>query len=125
MQRQGGVNNCWWAGNLVLREVSSCLRQVLRSADQAGRYGGDEFCVLPSCTTTAEAMERLERLRQSVTTLRMDSAPLVRITLSIGMASYTDVMGDTTAWLQAADKALYAAKQRGRDCVVVAAIAVS
>ena len=113
------------AGDIVLREVSICVQQMLRGVDQAGRYGGDEFCVVLPCTSITDAMQRLERLRQSVTALRMDSAPLVSITLSIGMASYTDAMGDTTAWLKAADKALYAAKQNGRDCVVAAPVATS
>lgn len=107
-------------GDIVLREVSECLRQSLRAVDQPGRYGGDEFCVLLPCTKTQNAKEILEHLRQSVRNLHIESAPQLRITLSIGMAAYGEEMADHTAWLEAADKALYVAKQRGRDLVVVA-----
>lgn len=107
-------------GDAVLREISEHLRLGLRSADQAGRYGGDEFCVLLPCTETANALEALERLRQSASTLLFDSVPQLRTSLSIGLAPYQDDMADTAAWIKTADKALYAAKQRGRNRVVAA-----
>jgi diguanylate cyclase len=113
------------AGDIVLREVSEHLRQGLRTADQPARYGGDEFCVLLPRTKTGEAWELLERLRKSVATLQINSAPQLRISLSIGMAAYSDGMLDTAAWLQATDEALYVAKQRGRDRVVQAAPAAA
>lgn len=109
------------AGDIVLREVSEHLRLGLRSVDQSGRYGGDEFCVVLPCTHSADAMGVLERLRQSATALRIDGIPQLRITLSIGLAAFTDEMADASAWLQAADKALYVAKKRGRNQVVASA----
>ena len=108
------------AGDAVLRAVSEQLRVSLFSLGQAGRYGGDEFCVLLPDMDTADATARLERLRQSAANLRLDNVPQLQITLSIGLAAYAHEMTDTAAWLQAADSALYAAKQQGRNRVVAA-----
>ncbi|MFZ2320409.1 MAG: GGDEF domain-containing protein, partial [Pseudomonas sp.] len=92
----------------------------LRGADTAGRYGGDEFCVLLPRATQAQAHEVLERVRAAVSALRFAEAEHLQVSLSIGIAGYSPALADTTAWLNAADAALYQAKHQGRNCIVLA-----
>ncbi len=106
------------AGDAVLRAVSQHLHISLRSVDQVGRYGGDEFCVLLPCTGAAEAWQLLEKVRQSAEHLKVSDDPQLRVTLSIGLVGYSPTMRDTDTWLHAADQALYLAKRRGRNRVV-------
>ena len=108
------------AGDSVLREVGECISRNLRGADTAGRYGGDEFCVLLPRATPAQAYEVLERVRAAVSALRFVEAEDLQVSLSIGIAGYSQALADTTAWLNAADAALYQAKNQGRNCIVLA-----
>lgn len=108
------------AGDSVLREVGECISRNLRGADTAGRYGGDEFCVLLPRATPAQAYEVLERVRAAVSALRFVEAEDLQVSLSIGIAGYSPALADTTAWLNAADAALYQAKHQGRNCIVLA-----
>lgn len=77
--------------------------------------GGD----LPN-TPPVLAGEVMERLRQELSGVRSPLAPDLKITLSIGLASYSPFQLDATHWLKVADQALYQAKHRGRDQVVTA-----
>jgi diguanylate cyclase (GGDEF)-like protein len=103
------------AGDDVLRRVSRILAACVRRGDVAARYGGDEFCVLLRDTETAAAMEVAERIREQVAGLWVgqDRAP----TISIGVAVLNGHR-DAEDLLEQADKAMYAAKQAGRDRVV-------
>lgn len=101
------------AGDSVLREVGECISRNLRGADTAGRYGGDEFCVLLPRATPTQAHEVLERVRAAVSALRFAEAEHLQVSLSIGIAGYSQALADTTAWLNAADAALYQANTRG------------
>lgn len=107
-------------GDSVLRLLGERLVLSLRQEDMAGRYGGDEFCVILPNTPPVLAGEVMERLRQELGEVRSPLAPELRVTLSIGLAGYSPFHLDATQWLQAADQALYQAKQRGRDQVVTA-----
>jgi diguanylate cyclase len=103
------------AGDQVIGEVCVILRAELRSADTAGRYGGDEFGVLLPGTDREAAMEVAERLRRAVATqVSVDGVP---VTLSIGLAQLAPGMEAIEDWTGAADDALYRAKDAGRDCV--------
>ena len=102
-------------GDQVIHEVCGLLRAGLRSADTAGRYGGDEFGVLLPGTEREAAMEVAERLRRSVAA-RVAVAG-VPVTLSIGLAELRPGMETIEDWTGAADEALYRAKEAGRDCV--------
>lgn len=107
-------------GDNVLREISRILTANLRTTDLAGRYGGDEFCVILPDTGPVHATQILERLRTAVETLHDPRHPALKLTLSIGVATRTPDLTDADMWLNEADKALYAAKHNGRNRVVVA-----
>ena len=107
-------------GDSVLRMLSERLVLCLRQEDMAGRYGGDEFCVILPNTPPVLAGEVMERLRRELGEVRSPLAPELRITLSIGLAGYSPFQLDASHWLEAADQALYQAKRHGRDQVVTA-----
>lgn len=103
------------AGDQVIHEVCAILRDGLRSADTAGRYGGDEFGVLLPGTERQAAREVAERLRLAVATrVAVGGVP---VTLSIGIAELAPGMEAIEDWTGAADEALYRAKDAGRDRV--------
>jgi diguanylate cyclase (GGDEF)-like protein len=108
------------AGDQVLREVARTLREGLRTVDALGRYGGEEFVAVLPHTPSVEALATAERLRRAVAEADLSSGGKpIRATISVGVASCPapgmDAPGDL---VRAADKALYAAKQAGRNRVV-------
>jgi len=109
-------------GDWVIKQVAGMLREQRRGGDVACRYGGEEFVVAMFETTAELAAERAEALRESIQTIRLpppyDDDP--GITISIGMASFPSDGSSQSELLAAADGALYAAKRRGRNQVVVA-----
>jgi diguanylate cyclase (GGDEF)-like protein len=108
------------AGDKVLREVANVLvRQFPRRSDLVARYGGEEFaCVLPE-TALEDARMLADRMRVAIRGKTIDLGETkLTVTISAGVASLAE--GDATAELiERADKALYAAKHGGRDCVGV------
>lgn len=106
-------------GDLVLRRLSEFMREHLRADDLAGRYGGDEFCVLLPRLKPDAAREVLARLSRELALQHWDGVPELRISLSIGVAGFDPGMPDVTEWLRRADQALYEAKGQGRDRIVL------
>jgi diguanylate cyclase len=104
-------------GDCVLRQLSQALKRNLRDDDQAGRYGGDEFCVILPGAQQAQACLAMERLREQVAAYRNPQLPDLRISLSIGLSAFHPGLHTPEHWLQEADQALYAAKHQGRDQV--------
>ena len=100
-------------GDEVLRKCAITLEQNLRGMDFAGRYGGDEFCVLVSETSPAGARRVAEKLRESLKKPR-GALP----TVSIGLAFWAPYCSVHDV-IKRADAALYDAKHAGRDQVVV------
>ena len=107
-------------GDAVLRHLSKEIKANLREDDLAGRYGGDEFCVILPETSLQQAARIMERMRQRVAAYRDESLTELRISLSIGLATCRTDFDDPVAWLNEADRALYTAKNNGRDQVGVA-----
>lgn len=104
-------------GDCVLRQLSAELRRNLREGDQAGRYGGDEFCVILPGTSETQACQTMERLREQAASYRNPQLPHLRISLSIGLSPFEAGLDSPEQWLEQADKALYTAKHAGRDRV--------
>lgn len=104
-------------GDIVLRQLSKVLRQNLRTTDLAGRYGGDEFCVILPDMPLHRATEVMDALRDRFNALAYTQDPTLRASLSIGLAPYQPAHADSTSWLNDADQALYEAKSSGRNRV--------
>ncbi|MBB6184955.1 sensor domain-containing diguanylate cyclase [Oleiagrimonas soli] len=105
------------AGDEVLRQVSRVIRDHLRSDDMAARYGGDEIVVaLPGMD--AQAATRIaETLQQAVRALRLrlPGGEPIAITLSIGVAAVPEHVATAEQLAEAADRAMYRAKEAGRN----------
>jgi diguanylate cyclase len=106
------------AGDIVLRQLSKVLKQNLRATDIAGRYGGDEFCVILPDLPLASAAAAMDALRARFATLGYEQSPALTVSLSIGLAAFSLAHTDATLWLNDADQALYAAKTTGRNRVI-------
>lgn len=109
-------------GDIVLREVALRLAGFIRTTDFPARVGGEEFAVILHEPLPTSMREVAERVRRAV-----GSAPVrlgdrfVQVTVSIGVAAWpAKDVADRASLYEAADKALYAAKQAGRDRVVIA-----
>lgn len=107
-------------GDTVLRQLSAELKRNLRDGDLAGRYGGDEFCVILPDMSSDQAEEVMERLREVLNAYRHAQVPELRVNLSIGLAAHQLSFTDAIAWLNDADKALYIAKNTGRNKISLA-----
>lgn len=106
-------------GDLVLAGVGGLILKRMRSIDTAGRYGGEELCILLPGTGTVGAVAVAEDLRRQIEASRfVDGGQSVQVTASFGVAA-TDVgvLSDAESLFKAADQALYRAKEKGRNCV--------
>ena len=109
------------AGDEVLRKVAQCLDSCIRDQDSVYRYGGEEFAVLATDTTTEEGFAIGERLRAAVEELSLGTLP--GVTVSVGVSNYKGTCSEPEQLVEFADQALYAAKNAGmvhrRGVVVV------
>jgi diguanylate cyclase (GGDEF)-like protein len=107
------------AGNRLLRGLATTIVAELRGTDVAARYGGDEFIVLLPETGTKGAMEVAERIRSTVAARPIEcDGRKVATSVSIGVASYPEDGHTLDALATHSDRALYAAKQAGRNCAM-------
>ncbi|MGB5548644.1 MAG: diguanylate cyclase [Polyangiales bacterium] len=106
------------AGDRVLRELGQVLRRVKRETDLVARFGGEEFCVLCEETDSHGAQLLAERVREELesTELQTELGPL-RVTASLGVATFPDHASSAPDLFVQGDKALYEAKSRGRNQV--------
>ncbi|MBN2361720.1 MAG: diguanylate cyclase [Deltaproteobacteria bacterium] len=110
-------------GDHVLKQVARTLRRQLRKGDVLARYGGEEFCAILVRTQLDQAVEAADKLRRAVaerTYARVRSDRRLKITISAGVAELQESHSGPTELLDAADSALYLAKNAGRNCVRVA-----
>jgi diguanylate cyclase (GGDEF)-like protein len=109
------------AGDAVLGALGQRIRQVLRRSDVRCRYGGDEFMVILPETPAAGAARVAEWIRGEIEQLEIADVPGIALSVSIGAATATpeEAVDDL---LERADRALYAAKAAGRNCVRTAPV---
>jgi len=105
-------------GDAILVRISQVMNATVRESDLLARYGGEEFVVLAG-TDLEGAITLAEKIRMAVmeTPVLIDEAAhTAQVTVSVGVAVYR---GDRKAFFRAADRALYAAKAAGKNCVVI------
>lgn len=101
-------------GDETLVELAKLLQNETYSGELVARYGGEEFVVVCPGTDAGQAMKRAERLRGAVSKLKIPSMPGHKLTASLGVTTYEP--GDSAlGMMERADKALYQAKENGRD----------
>jgi len=109
------------AGDAVLVAVAMQLKQQLQGRCSLARLGGEEFAVLCPASGRSAALGLAEELRVAVAATALLDLPVpTQVTASIGVALF-EGKGSLDDWMRAVDRALYAAKARGRNCVVEAA----
>jgi diguanylate cyclase (GGDEF)-like protein len=102
------------AGDEVLREIVQLLLRSARTTDVIARFGGEEFAVVLPETTAEGAAAVAERLREAVAGAPW---PLTPVTISVGVAGVEEGHREAEFLVAAADRALYAAKEAGRNRV--------
>jgi diguanylate cyclase (GGDEF)-like protein len=112
-------------GDTCLSTVAQALAAMLkRPADVGARYGGEEFAAILPDTSSEQARTLADAIREHIASLALEHAPSAarpHVTLSIGVASFDPQrLNEAATLIEAADKALYAAKRAGRDRVAVA-----
>lgn len=118
-------------GDALLSHLGKLLLNAIRDSDLAARYGGDELLILAQNTTASAAGILAERLRQHVKTnqlvLSSDASQRqeIQVTVSIGVAGLGQEVTDSQSLIECADKALYRAKEEGRNCVIIHDVTMS
>lgn len=106
-------------GDLALQSVARRLRQSIRKSDLAARLGGDEFVLAFPATDAAQAVGRLDGLRQEIAGLRVPMGRgELKLTISVGVASWPEEGEAFEAVLAIADARTFEAKRLGKNCVV-------
>ena len=107
-------------GDQVLQFLASELHSTIRGTDIVGRYGGEEFVIFLSGSNGKAAMDLAERLRRMI-----EEAPFfvgekeIGITISLGVAEYNENSPNLETLVARADQALYVAKHKGRNRVIL------
>lgn len=122
------INDTWGhaAGDSALQQLGTILRSNARKIDTVGRLGGEEFAILLIGTSPAESESYAGRLRQMVAdTPVAHEGKLIQMEVSIGVSAVYVTDANATVALARADRALYIAKQQGRNRVVMADVSTS
>ncbi|HXH89825.1 MAG TPA: GGDEF domain-containing protein, partial [Gaiellaceae bacterium] len=107
-------------GDEALAAASATMRATLRDSDLVGRYGGEEFLILLPDTDLDGAVVLAEKLCAEIARIEVPDVDRA-ITASFGVAAYPADAPDGEMLVRMADRALYGAKARGRNCVVASA----
>jgi two-component system cell cycle response regulator len=111
------------AGDAVLRSVAACVQATIRPEDVLARYGGEEFAVILKTVSARSAQVMAERIRSAIEEHTTDfNGITIGATVSVGAvhAAGGKAVEGPVAFIAAADGALYQAKHKGRNCVVMA-----
>lgn len=104
------------AGDEVIRQTAKIAKETVRKTDFTGRYGGEEFVLLLPHTEVNSAMVLAERIRKKVmNTPAVYEKQSIQYSVSLGLCGYSNNFKSRTAWIDAADQALYQSKQNGRN----------
>jgi diguanylate cyclase (GGDEF)-like protein len=108
-------------GDRILYEFANLLKKSVRENDFVARYGGEEFIILLPETTRQQATAVAEKLRLRIQTNQYLTSKYseLKMTASFGVSNFQEGMDDWKQIVKAADHALYEAKNKGRNCVVV------
>lgn len=113
-------------GNIVLKQVANLLKELTRKEDIVARYGGEEFTIVIPNSDSKDAKQIAERIRTSIenynvkvnNSLKGNEEANIRVTASIGVASFPDLAADLQELIRYADRAMYiGSKQAGRNKV--------
>lgn len=108
------------AGDEALRRTGLLLKESIRSCDYAARYGGEEFILILPETGAEDAVGMAERIRSQIAEKEMGSdGDALKVTISVGVASFPKDGDDPHSLMKRADAAMYEAKRRGRNRVVL------
>lgn len=109
-------------GDRVLVSLAALLKRRLRQSDTIGRYGGEEFAILIDDLNGSEALRLIERLREEFSSIEQEGPEGDRFTVSFsaGIALLDAETHTLEDWIDAADRALYRAKEAGRNRVTLA-----
>ncbi|MCO7227544.1 diguanylate cyclase [Pleionea sp. CnH1-48] len=106
-------------GDLVLKFVAEIIKDSCRDEDFISRYGGEEFIILAPGQAQIEDVSLAERIRKQVEAMPIDIGDqTIYVTVSLGTASWDSDFASMDSWIQAADSALYKAKDEGRNRVL-------
>ena len=104
------------AGDKVIKMLAALIKRCVRETDLAGRYGGEEFAIILNDSTVEDARIVAERIRQLAQRLVVEhEGESINFTVSLGLAQFCSAFKGPLAWLECADKALYDAKESGRN----------
>jgi two-component system cell cycle response regulator len=114
------------SGDRVLKHVAQQLEAAVRRTDLVARYGGEEFVVVLPESNASQAMMRMERIRESIASAALPlekhkartSQANMKITISIGIASWPEDGKTSAELISSADRRMYEAKKRGRNMTV-------
>jgi len=108
-------------GDEALKDVAKVIKEGIRAPDISGRIGGEEFAIILPQTTMQKTLEIAERLRKAVKkiTIPVEDHEQVTLTISIGIGQYGEDSQTLHEVLDIADKALYQAKDQGRNQVML------
>ena len=110
------------AGDALLREVAAAIRSVMRATDLSARWGGEEFCIALPGADVEQAVLVAQRVRGAISALRVSThtGELISCTATIGLAERGDRDETLDALFNRADRAMYRAKQSGKNRVMLA-----
>lgn len=108
-------------GDLVLKDLGAVCSGIIRGSDIAARFGGEEFAVVLLDTPSDGAEIFAERIRRKIEKMVVtnDEGVSLSVTISIGAATVSEDLDSVALLLESADKALYASKKSGKNCVTI------